>query len=137
VNGVIVADASPPHYLILIDCAGGLPELFEHVLIPSIVGQFLCLPGKSSTDAPCPGGSDSNRPWGNLSAQVEQNRAAIIYDMDGYENKCQKETLSFLDFRSYRRICCRRLRGEGLCPATGARSRRAAAFWPTSRAAVH
>jgi hypothetical protein len=41
VNGVIVADASPLHYLILIDCADGLPELFEHVLIPSVVRDEL------------------------------------------------------------------------------------------------
>jgi len=40
-SGNIVADASPLHYLILIDCAGALPELFAHVLIPPVVRDEL------------------------------------------------------------------------------------------------
>jgi predicted nucleic acid-binding protein len=40
-NGVVVADAGPLHYLILIDCAGLLPELFARVLIPPVVRDEL------------------------------------------------------------------------------------------------
>ena len=36
-SGVIVSDAGPLHYLVLVDCADFLPELFERVLIPSLV----------------------------------------------------------------------------------------------------
>jgi hypothetical protein len=60
----------------------------------------------------------------------------IIYDMDGYEIEYEKETLSFLGCRCCRRIFSRWLRGEGLCAATGAHGRNAAAFWPTNRAAA-
>jgi len=40
-SGILVADASPLHYLILIDCAGVLPELFARVLIPPVVRDEL------------------------------------------------------------------------------------------------
>lgn len=40
-SGVVVADASPLHYLVLIDCAGLLPELFVSVLIPPVVRDEL------------------------------------------------------------------------------------------------
>jgi predicted nucleic acid-binding protein len=40
-RGIIVADASPLHYLILIDNVGGLPVLFEWVLIPLAVRDEL------------------------------------------------------------------------------------------------
>ncbi len=36
-SGIIVADAGPLHYLILVDCAGMLPGLFERILIPPVV----------------------------------------------------------------------------------------------------
>ena len=40
-SGPIVSDAGPLHYLILVDCANALPELFETVLIPSSVRNEL------------------------------------------------------------------------------------------------
>lgn len=36
-NGVVVADAGPLHYLILLDAADILAALFDHVLIPTAV----------------------------------------------------------------------------------------------------
>jgi predicted nucleic acid-binding protein len=33
-SGLVVSDAGPLHYIILVDCADRLPELFERVLIP-------------------------------------------------------------------------------------------------------
>ena len=40
-SGIIVADASPLHYLILIDCAETLPRLFDRILIPPVVRDEL------------------------------------------------------------------------------------------------
>jgi predicted nucleic acid-binding protein len=40
-SGIIVSDASPLHYLILIDCAALLPDLFAGVLIPPVVRDEL------------------------------------------------------------------------------------------------
>jgi predicted nucleic acid-binding protein len=40
-NRVVVADAGPLHYLVLIDCAGLLPQLFAAVLIPPVVRDEL------------------------------------------------------------------------------------------------
>jgi predicted nucleic acid-binding protein len=40
-SGIVVSDAGPLHYLILIDCADALAELFERVLIPSSVRDEL------------------------------------------------------------------------------------------------
>ena len=48
-SGIIVADASPLHYLILVDCVALLPGLFERVLIPPVVRDELLrhsTPGK-------------------------------------------------------------------------------------------
>ncbi len=38
---LVVADAGPLHYLILIDCADILPRLFNRVLIPPAVREEL------------------------------------------------------------------------------------------------
>jgi predicted nucleic acid-binding protein len=40
-SGIVVSDAGPLHYLILVDCADVLPELFERVLIPPEVRDEL------------------------------------------------------------------------------------------------
>jgi predicted nucleic acid-binding protein len=40
-TGIIVADAGPLHYIILIDCSEVLPKLFERVLIPPEVRDEL------------------------------------------------------------------------------------------------
>ena len=40
-SSVVVADAGPLHYLILVDCAETLPKLFDRVLIPSAVREEL------------------------------------------------------------------------------------------------
>ena len=40
-SSVVVADAGPLHYLILVDCAEILPKLFDRVLIPSAVRKEL------------------------------------------------------------------------------------------------
>jgi predicted nucleic acid-binding protein len=40
-SGPIVSDAGPLHYLILVDCADALPQLFERVLIPAPVRDEL------------------------------------------------------------------------------------------------
>jgi predicted nucleic acid-binding protein len=40
-SGIIVADAGPLHYLIIIDCSGMLPGLFERILIPPAVRDEL------------------------------------------------------------------------------------------------
>jgi predicted nucleic acid-binding protein len=39
--GPIVSDAGPLHYLILVDCAGALPALFERLMIPPAVRDEL------------------------------------------------------------------------------------------------
>ena len=36
-SAIVVTDAGPLHYLVLIDCADILPILFEHVLVPFAV----------------------------------------------------------------------------------------------------
>jgi predicted nucleic acid-binding protein len=41
---IVVSDAGPVHYLILIDCADTLEALFDHVLIPSAVRDELFHP---------------------------------------------------------------------------------------------
>lgn len=38
---IVVADAGPPHYLILIDAIGLLPRLFGHIAIPASVRKEL------------------------------------------------------------------------------------------------
>jgi len=38
---IVVVDAGPLHYLILVDCAGILPRLFQHVLVPFAVRDEL------------------------------------------------------------------------------------------------
>jgi predicted nucleic acid-binding protein len=40
-SGIIVADAGPLHYIILVDCADLLPKLFQFVLIPPEVRHEL------------------------------------------------------------------------------------------------
>jgi predicted nucleic acid-binding protein len=40
-SAIVVADAGPLHYLILIDCAELLPKLFDHVLVPLAVQDEL------------------------------------------------------------------------------------------------
>ena len=40
-NSIVVADAGPLHYLVLIDCADILPALFDRVLIPVAVQDEL------------------------------------------------------------------------------------------------
>jgi|ERR1700722_3975957 len=40
-SGIIVSDAGPLHYLILVDCADSLAELFERVFIPPAVRDEL------------------------------------------------------------------------------------------------
>src|SRR6266436_4631754 len=42
---IVVADAGPLHYLVLIDCAEILPSLFDHVLVPFAVRDELIHPG--------------------------------------------------------------------------------------------
>jgi predicted nucleic acid-binding protein len=42
---IVVADAGPLHYLVLIDCAELLATLFDHVLIPFAVRDELIHPG--------------------------------------------------------------------------------------------
>jgi len=44
-NSIVVADAGPLHYLVLIDCADILPALFDRVLIPIAVRDELLHPG--------------------------------------------------------------------------------------------
>jgi len=36
-NGVVVSDTSPPHYLVMIDAAEFLPRLFSEILVPPAV----------------------------------------------------------------------------------------------------
>lgn len=43
-RGAVVADASPLHYLALIDCADALEELFASTLIPHVVRDELAHP---------------------------------------------------------------------------------------------
>lgn len=40
-RSVVVADAGPVHYLVLIDCAEVLEQLFDHVLVPFAVRDEL------------------------------------------------------------------------------------------------
>src|SRR5690349_5717840 len=40
-TNIVVADAGPLHYLVLIDSAEILPKLFDHVLVPSAVRDEL------------------------------------------------------------------------------------------------
>jgi len=40
-SSIVVADAGPLHYLILIDCADILASLFDRVLIPTAVREEL------------------------------------------------------------------------------------------------
>ena len=42
---IVVADAGPLHYLVLIDCAETLASLFDHVLVPFAVRDELIDPG--------------------------------------------------------------------------------------------
>src|SRR5579862_6677450 len=42
---VVVSDAGPLHYLVLIDCVEFLPRLFQHVLVPFAVRDELIHPG--------------------------------------------------------------------------------------------
>src|SRR5436309_16034352 len=42
---IVVADAGPLHYLVLIDCAEILPSLFDHILVPFAVRDELIHPG--------------------------------------------------------------------------------------------
>ena len=42
---IVVADAGPLHYLVLIDCAEILANLFDHVLVPFAVRDELIHPG--------------------------------------------------------------------------------------------
>ena len=42
---IVVADAGPLHYLVLIDCAEILGSLFDHVLVPLAVRDELIHPG--------------------------------------------------------------------------------------------
>ena len=44
---IVVADAGPLHYLVLIDCAEILGSLFDHVLVPFAVRDELIHPGAS------------------------------------------------------------------------------------------
>jgi len=44
-NRIVVADAGPLHYLILIDCVDVLPKLFERVFIPAGVRDELVCSG--------------------------------------------------------------------------------------------
>jgi predicted nucleic acid-binding protein len=41
---LVIADASPLHYLVLIGCGGILPALFERVFIPTVVRDELLHP---------------------------------------------------------------------------------------------
>lgn len=43
-TSIVVADAGPLHYLILIDCAGILEKLFDQVLIPGAVRDEMLQP---------------------------------------------------------------------------------------------
>ena len=40
-SSIVVADAGPLHYLILVDCADVLADLFDRVLIPAAVRDEL------------------------------------------------------------------------------------------------
>ena len=42
---IVVADAGPLHYLVLIDCADALIGLFDYVLVPFAVRDELLHPG--------------------------------------------------------------------------------------------
>ena len=44
-DNIVVSDAGPLHYLILIDCAEVLATLFNHVLVPLAVRDELIHPG--------------------------------------------------------------------------------------------
>lgn len=44
-SNIVVSDAGPLHYLVLIDCADTLPELFDRVLVPFAVRDELTDPG--------------------------------------------------------------------------------------------
>ena len=43
-SSIVVADAGPLHYLVLIDCAETLGKLFDHVLVPFAVRDELLHP---------------------------------------------------------------------------------------------
>ena len=40
-TSIVVADAGPLHYLVLVDCAGILEKLFDQVLVPCAVRDEL------------------------------------------------------------------------------------------------
>ena len=48
-TSIVVADAGPLHYLVLIDCAGILEKLFDQVLIPCAVRDELIQPNTPET----------------------------------------------------------------------------------------
>ena len=43
-SSIVVADAGPLHYLVLIDCGETLGRLFDHVLVPFAVRDELLHP---------------------------------------------------------------------------------------------
>jgi predicted nucleic acid-binding protein len=59
-SGPIVSDAGPLHYLILVDCADGLPKLFDRLLIPPAVRDEL---RHSSTPQKVKDRLDNAPPW--------------------------------------------------------------------------
>ncbi|SRR6266446_1147180 len=109
---LVVADAGPLHYLVLIDCAEILASLFDHVLVPFAVRDELIHPG---TPQKVKDWIRKPRPWFEIApvAQIQPVRGLHKGETEALQLALERKAAAILMDDMDGRAAARRL---GLSP---------------------